>query len=187
MATSPETVRPRKDNNGASASKSPKTNSSSAKGRPPKSAAKKSKGNEAKAARESTLKMVGYSLLFAILAIAGSIVLLKGVSLHEDYFASRLAAKESTSNAPSEPVVDGGATESEREAQPEVAQDLDVPPIVEEEETVEVQAEEDSDAEVSENSKGAPQPEASVDDKAESPVPSTDEIVESGELHPGED
>ena len=180
--TSPEIARSRKDNGAAaSASKSPKSNSTPAKGRPPKSSSKKGKGNEAKTARESTLKMVGYSLLFAILAMAGSIVILKGVSLHQDYFANRLAAKsESATNTPDQPVVNDKPTKGGEkvESNESAAAPPPPPPMVEEEETVELDAED-----VAGNS------EASIVDEADSYVPSApSDVTESEEeLHPGED
>ena len=186
METSPETVRTRKDNGTAAASKSPKSNSSTAKGRPPKASSKKGKGNEAKAARESTLKMVGYSLLFAILAVAGGIVILKGVSLHQDYYSHRLAAKESASNTPDEPVIKDKVTDGVKEGASKDSEEPPVveeePPLVEEEETVEVEAEDDVG-----NSEEVPQPEASIVNEADSSVPSAPEVTDSEKLHPGED
>ena len=178
MATSPAT-------SPASASKSPKSSSSTAKGRPPKASTKKGKGNDAKTARESSLKMVGYSLFFAILAVAAGIVLLKGVSLHQDYYASRLAAKESTSSSSSssssssEPVTDNTANNSGKIKEAEASKDAAEPPVVEEEETVEIQAED-----VLEDSQEVPLPEASKDNEAEPAMPAT---AHGDETDPGRD
>ena len=153
VTSSPEKVRSRgnKDNNNsAAASKSPKSNSSTstAKGRPPKGGGRKGKGqNEAKATRESSIKMVCYSLLFAILAIAGSIVLLKGVSLHEDYFASRLAAKEAATpggDADGEPVVVEDATKADTIGDKPAAEEPVVePPMIDENAVEEINVEEE--------------------------------------------
>jgi hypothetical protein len=90
----------------AASSKSPKITVKSKH----KDSKKKSK-IDPKGARESTIRIVCYSLLFAILAVAGSIVYLNGVSLHEDYFESRLTASKEEASVP--PMPSNGSIKSD--------------------------------------------------------------------------